>query len=134
MKRRKPLPLRNQKETKIKLELISKVQERPPPNKFWGILTYEHVYIGSFVTSIASFATAIYFSVEASRTRENTLVRLGGRSADSYTQTDLDLISESRRQSASQQNVAIALYATGGRSFGTFFVFLFDEFTFTRRL
>ena len=119
----KTVTIENKKETKIKLTLAPVAEQRPPPNQFWGQLTHEHMYIGSFAASILSFSTGVYFSVEASKAKERTLASLGGRSADSYTQVDLDLISESKKQVDNRRRTAVIFYATGGAFLGLSFYF-----------
>ena len=120
----KSILVQPQKDVRLSFRLTSDMKKPLPANHAWGPLTYEHLYISSFVSSVVFFSLGIYFSVEASQTRERLLVSLNGRTPENYTSEDLRTIDQSKQEADQEETFSTSFYVVGGllAGLGTYFL------------
>ena len=120
----KSIVVQPQKDVQLSFQLTSNTKKPLPANHAWGPFTYEHLYISSFVSSVVFFSLGVFFSVEASQTRERLLVSLNGRTPENYTSEDLRTIDQSKQEADREETFSTSFYVLGGllAGLGTYFL------------
>ncbi len=102
------------KELKLNFILTKAEESLVRKNQFIGPITYQHMYTGLFITSLAFWGTGIYYSIAANRTSQRLSQSLSTTNTSLYTDMDRKLIQESNEQKIRQTNFSILFYVLGG--------------------